>query len=96
MKKGVGNPLFSQAAATEESTPRKPRTERTSHILLKNERKKEGANNKASSSTYDHRDTTSAVSPSEHKQKSPAFIQKRAACVEDGLTESLYCRRRCA
>lgn len=46
------------------------------------------------SSTNDHWDTTSAVSPSEHWQKSPAFIQdKLVACGEDGLT-SLYCRRR--
>ena len=51
-----------------------------------------------SSSRNDHRDRTTAASPSEHKEKSPVFIPpKKARSVlagEDGLTESLCCRRR--
>lgn len=49
---------------------------------------------KASPTRDDHRCGTGAVSPSEHEHKSAAFSGERAACGEDGLTESLCCRRR--
>lgn len=46
-----------------------------------------------SSSRNDHRDRTSAASPSEHKEKSPVFIppKKLAACSQEKTGSLNHC-----
>lgn len=84
-KREPGTPLQSSSRDRREHSAEAAHRTHVPHFVEKWEEKKDGADNKASSSsTCDHRDRTSAVSPSEHEQKSPAFIQKLAACVEDG------------
>lgn len=46
---------------------------------------------RAPSSTNDHRNRTSAVSPSEHEEKSPAFTQKLAACRAERTGSLNHC-----
>lgn len=107
MEKGAGiSPPSSsgQAATAGESSPRTRRTERTSLILLQNtsrwgekkgkKEKKIQANKRKKKKRLPLEMITGAVSPSEHEHKSAAFSRERAACGEDGLTESLCCRRR--